>query len=150
LYGGYVSPAFSNHAPGDAPAPSLPPSPPPPPSILIVDDSAPTTRGLGGLFRQAGYLPSTFSKGLEAIAFAEHSRPAGAIVDVHLPDISGLLVSRRLREILGPDVPIVVLSGDTSMEVLNSLPHAGATYFFQKPVSGAMLLERFRGLMRGA
>jgi FixJ family two-component response regulator len=143
-----VNPTFPNQAPGAEPAES--PPPPAPPSILIVDDNAPTTRGLGGLFRQAGYLPNTFHRGIDAIAFAEQCRPAGAIVDVHLPDISGLLVSRRLREILGPNVPIVVLSGDTSMEVLNSLPHAGATYFFRKPVPAAMLLERFRGLMAGA
>ena len=142
-----MSPTFSSQSPGAEPVPSLSPAPP---SILIVDDNPPTTRGLGGLLRQAGYLPASFHKGLDAIAFAEQTRPAGAIVDIHLPDISGLLVSRRLRDILGPEVPIVVLSGDTSMEVLNSLPHVGATYFFQKPVSGAKLLERFRGLMSRA
>ena len=43
-----------------------------------------------------------------------------------------------------PHAPIVILSGDASMEVLNSLPHVGATYFFRKPVSGAMLVEHFR------
>jgi FixJ family two-component response regulator len=47
-----------------------------------------------------------------------------------------------LRDLLGPDVPIIVLSGDTSMPMLNSLPHVGATYFFSKPVNAQQLVER--------
>ena len=61
-----------------------------------------------------------------------------------MPDISGLVVSQKLREMLGPDVPIIVLSGDTSMQMLNSLPHVGATYFFSKPVNASQLVERMR------
>jgi two-component system cell cycle response regulator DivK len=117
------------------------------PAILIVDDSKATARGLGGLFRTGGYRPTTFHEGLAAIAWAREHRPSGAIIDVHLPDISGLILSQQLRELLGPTAPIVVLSGDASMEVLNALPHVGATYFFQKPVNGSMLLKHFHGLL---
>jgi len=113
------------------------------PAILIVDDSAVTLRGLCSLFLSGGYQPASFQEGLTAITFAREHKPAGAVIDIHLPDISGLLVSKELREILGPDAPIVVLSGDASMEVLNSLPRVGATYFFQKPVNGSLLLQHF-------
>jgi FixJ family two-component response regulator len=116
-------------------------------SILVVDDNHATARGLGYLFRDAGYDPATFHEGLTALEHARDHRPSAAVIDIHLPDISGLILSQRLREILGPHAPIVVLSGDASMEVLNSLPHVGATYFFRKPVSGSMLLEHFRDLL---
>lgn len=119
-------------------------------SVLIVDDNQATARGLGYLFRDAGYDPATFNEGLAALEFARDNLPTAAVIDIHLPDISGLILSQRLREILGPHAPIVVLSGDASMEVLNSLPHVGATYFFRKPVSGAMLLEHFRELLEQA
>lgn len=119
-------------------------------SVLIVDDNQATARGLGYLFRDAGYDPATFNEGLAALEFARDHTPTAAVIDIHLPDISGLILSQRLREILGPHAPIVVLSGDASMEVLNSLPHVGATYFFRKPVSGAMLLEHFRELLEQA
>jgi DNA-binding response OmpR family regulator len=69
---------------------------------------------------------------------------AAALVDIHLPDLSGLVVAQKLREMLGPDAPIVVVSGDTSMEVINALPHVGATYFFSKPLNVAYLLERMK------
>lgn len=119
-------------------------APTPPGPILIVEDSEPTARGLDYLFRDAGFQSATFTQGLAALEYARDTRPAGAVIDVHLPDISGLILSQRLRDILGPKAPIVVLSGDASMEVLNSLPHVGATYFFRKPVSGGTLIEHFR------
>ena len=113
------------------------------PAMLIVDDHAATLRGLCSLFLSGGYQPASFQEGLTALTFAREHRPAGAIIDINLPDISGLLVSKKLREILGPYVPIVMFSGDASMEVLNSLPEVGATYFFQKPVNGSLLLQHF-------
>ena len=66
------------------------------------------------------------------------------MVDVHLPDMNGLILSQKLREQLGPEAPIIVLSGDTSMETLNSLSLVGATYFFSKPVNSEQLLDRIR------
>ena len=113
------------------------------PSIMIVDDCPATTRGLHRLFTSGGYRPTSFPDGMSALEFARNNALAAAVIDIHLPDISGLILSQELRKILGPTAPIVVLSGDTSMEVLNSLAHVGATYFFQKPVNGSMLLRHF-------
>ena len=118
------------------------------PSLMVVEDSPPTARGLAAVFRQAGYEVTTFDSGLAALEFARVHRPAAAIVDIHLPDISGLILSQRLREALGEAAPIVVLSGDGSMEVINSLTHVGATCFFAKPVSGQRLVEYVQGVLR--
>ena len=73
--------------------------------------------------------------------------PSAAVVDIHLPDINGLILSQQLRERLGPDAPIIVVSGDTSMETIKSLPHVGATYFFPKPVSARQLIARLKELL---
>jgi FixJ family two-component response regulator len=121
-----------------------------PPCVLVVDDNKFMTRGLTLLFEEAGFGATAFNRGLEAIDYVISgvgARPSAAIIDIHLPDISGLVLSQRLREALGPTCPIIVLSGDGSMEVLNSLSHVGATYFFQKPVNSAALLERVRELV---
>ena len=121
---------------------------PQPPSILIVDDSSVTARGLCSLFTSGGYQPTSFHEGLTAIEFARAQKPAAALIDIHLPDISGLVLSKELRDILGPAAPIIVLSGDASMEVLNSLPRVGATYFFQKPVNSYLLLKHFHDQLK--
>src|SRR5690242_13966801 len=117
--------------PHSQPSGSSPPSPAPAPqSIAIVDDNQAVTRALATLLKNQGFAPVAFNDGLSALAYAKENTPRAAIVDIHLPDISGLVLTQRLREHWGGGVPIVILSGDHSLATLNSLPHVGATYFF--------------------
>jgi two-component system sensor histidine kinase RpfC len=114
--------------------------------VIVVDDSSPTATSLARLLKSTGFTPIVFHKGNDAL---DHARTIGAdaaVIDIHLPDINGLILSQQLRGCLGPGKPIIVLSGDTSMETLNSLPHVGATHFFSKPVNGSQLVERLREL----
>jgi len=118
--------------------------------VLIIDDSEPTAKALAEILRRSKYAPAVAHRGSEGINLARAAQAAeggafdAAVVDIHLPDLSGLVVSQKLREILGPATPIIVLNGDTSMTTLNSLPHVGATYFFSKPVNAAQLLARLK------
>jgi CheY-like chemotaxis protein len=113
-----------------------------------VDDDAVLRDGLSALLTDHGYRTAVMPTGAEAMEYARRCPPpAAAVVDIHLPDINGLVLSQRLRGHLGPAAPIIVLSGDTSMEVLNSLPHVGATYFFGKPAHPERLLERLAQLL---
>ena len=120
---------------------------PPKHTILVVDDNRTVTRALSALLRDAGYESIPCHTGAEAIAATESAAPAGAVVDIHLPDINGLILSQKLRDRLGPNAPIIVVSGDTSMETIRSLPHVGATYFFPKPVSSRQLIGRLKELL---
>lgn len=127
---------------------------PPTARVLIIDDSEPTARALETILRRASYETDVALRGSEGIARAQSARARGsafaaAVVDIHLPDLSGLIVSQKLRELLGPETPIIVLSGDTSMPTLNSLPHVGATYFFSKPVNASQLLDRLNQSLGG-
>jgi DNA-binding response OmpR family regulator len=119
------------------------------PTILIVDDNVNVTRALVGLVQKAGYIAVGCHSGNDALASIETNTPAAAVIDVHLPDISGLIVAQKLRDRLGPTVPIIIVSGDTSMETLNSLSHVGATYFYSKPVSSASLIKHLNTLLAG-
>jgi two-component system sensor histidine kinase RpfC len=115
--------------------------------VLIVDDNAGVTRALGLLMRNAGFDAVGCHSGTDALTYCDASTPDAAVIDIHLPDINGLILARKLRDRFGPATPIIVVSGDTSMETINSLPHAGATYFFSKPVNSAALVERLRQLI---
>ena len=120
-------------------------------TILIVDDNRMITRALASLIRDAGYDPVACHTGADAIAFAQgRTVPCAAVVDIHLPDINGLILSQKLRDRFGPDTPIVVVSGDTSMETIKSLPHVGATYFFPKPVNSNALMQRLKELIENS
>jgi DNA-binding response OmpR family regulator len=112
--------------------------------VLIVDDDARAAGALAMLLTQAGYRTSVAHNGHDAMCHAKGQPISAAIVDVHLPDLNGLVLSMNLRELLGNAAPIFVVSGDTSMETINSLSHVGATYFFAKPLSPAHVIERLR------
>ena len=113
-------------------------------TVLVVDDNETVTKALRLLLGEAGFEVAAFTSGLAALRYVDGDRPAAALIDIHLPDINGLILTQRLRERLGPDLPLIILSGDTSMETLNSLPHVGATYFFPKPLQTNQLLARLK------
>jgi len=113
-------------------------------TVLVVDDNETVTKALRHLLGEAGFEVAAFTSGLAALRYSDGESPSAALIDIHLPDISGLILTQRLREKLGPSVPLIVLSGDTSMETLNSLPHVGATYFFSKPLQTNQLVARLK------
>lgn len=116
-------------------------------TVLIVDDNEPTAKALAKVLSAAQFQTAVSYRGGEAVEYAQHNSICAAVVDIHLPDLSGLVVTQKLRQQLGPAIPIIILSGDTSMETLNSLGHVGATYFFSKPVNSSQLVERLHSAL---
>jgi DNA-binding response OmpR family regulator len=112
--------------------------------ILVVDDNADVNRALGTLLRKEGFEPITFQAGIPALQFAHRDEFDAALIDIHLPDMSGLDLARDLRDRFGNDLPIIVVSGDNSIETLRALPKVGATYFFAKPVNPTILISRLK------
>jgi len=118
--------------------------------ILVVEDNQVVTRALSGLLRQEGFDPVVFHAAQPALELAAQEAAAGvtpfaaALLDIHLPDFSGLELSRELRKSLGAKMPIIILSGDTSIDTLHELAEMGATYFFPKPVQAGLLLQRLK------
>jgi len=117
-------------------------------AVLVVDDNPHVNKALAVLLKQAGFLPIPCHRGADALDYCSRfdTPPCAAVVDIHLPDISGLVLAQKLRSRFGPSTPIVVVSGDTSMETINSLSHVGATYFFPKPINAAALVEQLKRL----
>ena len=116
-------------------------------TILVVEDDPSLSQVLAGTLRVAGYEVHCALSGAKAMEYAKSQSIRAAIIDIHLPDAHGLILSQQLRATCGPDTPLLILSGDSSMSVINSLPFAGATYFFRKPVESKLLLERLADLL---
>lgn len=109
-------------------------------TILVVDDDPLVVRAMSILMTRAGFRAIMCKTAADALKKADNYISA-AVVDIHLPDMSGLALSQQLRQRLGPDVPIVILSADNSIETIRALPDAGATTFFAKPVNAARLID---------
>ena len=111
-------------------------------TILVVDDDLTVVKAMQAILKKSGFETIGCLTGADALGNADVVDVA--IIDIHLPDMNGLSLSQRLRSVHGPDFPIVILSGDTSMDTLRALPEAGATHFFPKPVNTGTLIARLR------
>ncbi len=109
-------------------------------SVLIVDDDPLVVKAMNLLMSHAGFRAIVCTSGADALRRIDGDVVA-AIVDIHLPDINGLELSQQLRQHMPERAPIIILSGDNSMETIRALPNAGATHFFAKPVSATMLID---------
>jgi DNA-binding response OmpR family regulator len=77
-------------------------------SVLIIDDHSAVADMLERAFRRAGYRVSLARRGAAGITKAFAERHAAVVLDLRLPDISGLEVARALRPIVPPVVLFVL------------------------------------------
>jgi CheY-like chemotaxis protein len=73
--------------------------------------------------------------------------PALAILDLHMPDMSGLELLRTLRR-LAPELPVAILSGAADDEERAAGLAAGACAFLRKPIAYPELIRLLQGLVR--
>jgi DNA-binding response OmpR family regulator len=137
------------------PAPATPTAPAPQAApaagqVLVVEDNFGVANALATVIRKAGFDATACHSGAAAMDYLRLANPKAAVLDIHLPDINGLVLANKLRDRLGTEIPIIIVSGDTSMETIKSLSHVGATYFFSKPVNPNVLVERLKELVGGA
>lgn len=116
--------------------------------ILVVDDEPQVLRGLSAALTAAGYEVATAASAAAAIEAAALLPPDAVVLDLILPDGTGVEVCRRLRE--WTQVPIVVVSAvDEETEKIAALD-AGADDYVTKPYAVGELLARVRAAMRRA
>ena len=115
-------------------------------SILIVEDEPPIRRLLRTTLIAHDYRVHEAATGAEALSALRHHRPDLVLLDLGLPDIDGLALIARIRE-LGP-LPIVVLSsrGDEGAKV--AALDSGADDYVTKPFGADELLARIRAALR--
>lgn len=110
------------------------------PNILVVDDHQPTADSLARLLETERYQTAVAYCATNALAAIDQFKFHAAVVDLNLPDLHGLILVQKLRERLGREIPIIVLSGDSSIEMLKALGQSGATHFFSKPVNTSQFI----------
>lgn len=114
--------------------------------ILVVDDEPSIRRFLRVSLSGHGYTVSEAKNGLSAVEVMVSARPDLVILDMGLPDISGLDVVRQVRE--WSTVPILILSvRDREIDKVEALD-AGADDYLTKPFGLAELLARIRSALR--
>jgi two-component system sensor histidine kinase ChiS len=111
------------------------------PTVLLVEDDEFTRLGLAHILAREGYLVLNAPTGHDAIGVVESAtEPIDVVLlDVHLPDVSGVDLCARLRE-LKPDLSVVVCSGEAEPQEVARLLELGVRRYFQKPIEPDELL----------
>jgi two-component system KDP operon response regulator KdpE len=114
--------------------------------VLVVDDERAIRRYLHAALNAQGYTVFEASTGKDALDRAVADRPDMVILDLGLPDLDGVEVTRLLRE--WTHIPIIILSvREQETDKINALD-AGADDYLTKPFSSGELLARMRAALR--
>ncbi|WP_240126157.1 ATP-binding protein [Thermomonas alba] len=120
--------------------------------VLVADDHAANRLLLQGVLQKAGHRVMTVEDGeaaLDALAGGDFDL---ALVDLHMPEISGIDLLRQLRVMqAGAQIrtPVLVVSADASPDAAQSCRDAGARGFITKPFTAGQLLDTIAGIVAG-
>ena len=109
-------------------------------SVLLVDDDEMLCEVLGRAFASRGLAVRTAHTARDAIALAEAAAPEYAVVDLRLPDQSGLKLITALKTI-APKMGVVVLTGHGSIPTAVEAVKLGASHYLTKPVDADEVLS---------
>lgn len=107
-------------------------------SILIVDDDRLILTGLAHGLEERGYVVHKAATGEEAVALADTAQPDLVLMDICLPDISGIEAARRIQE--KANVPVIFLSATDSEEVVRMAIELGSISYLVKPITITQLV----------
>jgi two-component system KDP operon response regulator KdpE len=113
--------------------------------ILVVDDELPIRRFLKASL-SGQYTVLEAATGQEALAVTVSKRPDAILLDLGLPDVDGVEVTRQLRE--WTNIPVIVISVREGEEDKITALDAGADDFLTKPFSIGELMARLRVALR--
>jgi two-component system, OmpR family, KDP operon response regulator KdpE len=116
------------------------------PHILVIDDEQQILRALRTILGQQNYQVTVSGTGEEGLALATAVQPDLLILDLGLPDLTGVEVCQRLRE--WSDLPVIVLSAHDSEPEKVAALDAGADDYLTKPFGVDELLARVRVALR--
>ncbi len=120
----------------------------PPPTVLIVEDEPQLVRFLRATLAGHGYRTLETARGLEALSLAATHTPDLILLDLGLPDLEGIEVTRRLREWSATPVIVISARGQEGDKILAL--DAGADDYLTKPFGVGELLARARVALRNA
>ena len=110
------------------------------PVVLVVDDDIAVREGLSELMLSAGLNSICFASTQELLTSGELGRPGCLVLDVCMPDASGLDLQRHLTR-SGQRKPIIFLTGHGNIPMTVQAMKAGAVDFLTKPVRDQALLD---------
>ena len=109
--------------------------------VCVVDDHVSSLKALARLLSAAGLQAVPFDNPRLFLEYVKNHSISLAIVDLRMPDLSGLEVQRILYDI-GPKVPVIIITGEREPGIDRTIAlDQGAIAFLFKPVEASTLLK---------
>jgi len=115
--------------------------------VYIVDDDDGMRRALTVLITTVGYQPVAFAKPSEFLAKYDPAQPSCLVLDVRMPEMSGLELQQHLNK-AGSMLPVILVSGHGDIPMAVQAMKDGAFDFLQKPFRDQELLDRINGALK--
>lgn len=109
-------------------------------TIFVVDDDDGMRRALGTLLSTVGYKTALFALPSEFLARFKADEPGCLILDIRMPEMSGLEVQQQLNR-LGAMLPVIFITGHGDVPMAVQAMKEGAFQFIQKPFRDQDLLD---------
>lgn len=113
------------------------------PDVHLVDDDDAIRTSMSFLLEMNDLAVRTYASGAEFLDVARSFREGCVVTDVRMPEMGGLDLLRRLRQI-GVDLPVVVMTGHGDVQLAIEALHAGAVDFIEKPFEDEVMLRSIR------
>lgn len=118
-------------------------------TVLAIDDSQDILFAISAICELEGWETICTSNPYDAIEAVKQHKPDIVLVDYHMPRMDGIEVVRNIRAV-DSDIPILVLTIESSRQVAESFFEAGADDFALKPIKPVDLISRLRLHLRVA
>jgi DNA-binding NarL/FixJ family response regulator len=118
-------------------------------SVLIVDDHPMVREGLAGILTRSGIAVAGLgATGRQAVELFQSTKPDVVLLDLRLPDGSGVQVLREIRA-LDPDARVVMLTSSQADAAIYSAMSHGASGYLLKGIDGGTLVQQLRHVASG-
>jgi two-component system response regulator FixJ len=117
------------------------------PTIYIVDDDDGMRRALTVLMTTVGYHAVPFAKPTDFLAKHDPRQPGCLVLDVRMPEMSGLEVQQQLNR-SGALIPVILITGHGDIPMAVQAMKDGAFDFLQKPFRDQELLDRINAALK--
>jgi len=111
--------------------------------VHVIDDDEAVRQSLAFLLRANAIEVQTYESGMEFLAAAPHLKSGCVVTDVRMPEISGIDLLRRLKE-LKIFLPVIVITGHGDVPLAVEAMKFGAVDFLEKPFDDEILLAAVR------
>jgi FixJ family two-component response regulator len=119
------------------------------PRIVLVDDDPGMNQAMERLFKAAGFDPIGFPSGEELLKSEMVHTADCLVLDLHLPGISGIDLTRQLKR-MGVPCAIILITAFDDVGTRQEADAVGAAAYFTKPFSGSELMSAILGAIEEA